>query len=40
MVALVGIAVRFFGFLEQDEHTGLLNKIEQMGGRYPPDRIK
>lgn len=31
VVALVGIAVRFFGFLEQDEHTGLLNKIEQMG---------
>lgn len=31
IISIVGIAVRFFSFLEKDEHTGLLSKIEQLG---------
>lgn len=31
IISLVGVGVRFFGLLEQKEHTTLLSKIEQLG---------
>ena len=33
LISVVGIAVRFFTYLEQKEHTGLLSKIGQIGNR-------
>lgn len=36
LIFVVGIAVRFYSFLEEKEHTGLLEKIEQIGNNDQP----
>lgn len=40
LISVVGIAVRFFSYLEEKEHTGLLNKIGQIGNndKQMPER--